>query len=309
MVDVSGLLTERLDPRVLDRVEDPGVRVFLHLADRGDELRIPDGHADPPARHVVGLREGVELDAHLLRPFGGEKTEPFLAVENDLAVRVVVADGDVVRLREGDEPVEELPRRAGAGRVVRVVQEHPRRTFPDIGRNLFENGKIIIFRTDRDIVRNALSHEDARPVGGIAGVGHQHDVAGVDPGHHEVVTPLLRADQAEDLRRRVERYAIAGLIPAGDLLAEGEHPLLLVCRIAVVLRVARRPAELVDDRIGRRVHRVANRKADNIYAVGPRLGDLLPQFHEQVGRDLRQTVGNLQCHSPFLAQASSQSIP
>ena len=108
-------------------VEDPRVGVLLHLADRGDQLRIPDGHADPPARHVVGLREGVELDAHLLRPVGGQEAQPLLAVEDDLAVGVVVADGDVVRLGEGDEPVEERPRRAGAGRVVRVVQEHPPR--------------------------------------------------------------------------------------------------------------------------------------------------------------------------------------
>ena len=299
-VDVRRLVAERPDPRVLDGVEDSGVGVFLHLADRGDQLRIPDGHADPPARHVVGLGEGVELDAHLLRPVGGQEAEPLLAVEDHLAVGVVVADGDVVRLREGDQPVEELPGCAGAGRVVRVIEEHPPRLFHDLRRNLLEHRKVGVLRADRNIVGNPAPHEDARPVGGIAGIGHQDDVAGIDPGQDEVVAPLLGADQAQDLRRRIQRHAVAGLVPAGDLLPEGEHPLLLIRRIAVVLRVARRPAELVDDRIGRRLHRVADREADHIHAVGLGLGDLLPQLHEQVGRDLRQTVGNLQrVYSPF----------
>jgi len=114
-----------------------------------------------------------------------------------------------------------------------------------------------------------------------------------------MVAPLLGADQSQDLRCRIEGNAVTGPIPACHLLPKGEHPLLLVGRITVVFRFARRPAQLVDDRIRCRFDRIADRQADHVHAVGLGLGDLLSQFHEQVGRNLRQTFGCLQRRSPF----------
>ena len=183
--------------------------------------------------------------------------------------------------------------RAGAGRIVRVVEEHPARLLQNLRGNLFENGKVAILRTDWNVVGDTARHQDACPVGGIAGIGHQDDVAGIDPRQDKVVAALLGADEAEDLRRRIQCHAVARLVPAGDLLAEGEHPLLLVRRIAVVLRIAGRPGELRDDRIGRRLHRIADGEADDVHAVGLGLGDLLSQLHEQVRGYLRQTLSNL----------------
>ena len=64
----------------------------------------------------------MELDADLAGAVGLEEADRPVAVEGDLAVGAVVADGDVMLAGEGDRLLEEVEVGDGAGRVVGVVQ-------------------------------------------------------------------------------------------------------------------------------------------------------------------------------------------
>ena len=57
---------QRLDRRPLHGLEDAGVDVRLQLPDESNEISAATDPTDPPAGHVVGLREGVEFEADLL---------------------------------------------------------------------------------------------------------------------------------------------------------------------------------------------------------------------------------------------------
>jgi len=96
---------------------------------------------------------------------------------------------------------------------------------------------------------------------------------------------LLGPDEPQDLVGGVQVDAVALPVPDGDGLPEGVHALLLVRRVAVVLRDPGRPAQLVDDALRRGLDGIADGEADDIDAVGLRLVDLLSQLHEQIGGD------------------------
>ena len=69
----------------------------------------------------VGVDHEV-LDGHVLGSGDGKDAQPLLAVEDDFAVGVVVADGDVVRLGKLHRPAEKVPGGAGSRGVVRIIQ-------------------------------------------------------------------------------------------------------------------------------------------------------------------------------------------
>src|SRR5262249_48602444 len=79
-LDAALISGERGDPGFLYGLEDAGVDVRLHLAEAGDQLFVADREADPPARHVVGLRKRVELDADVARAVDLEERQRLLAV-------------------------------------------------------------------------------------------------------------------------------------------------------------------------------------------------------------------------------------
>ena len=83
-----------------------------------DQRGAADGEADPPAGHVEGLRQAVELDRHVLRAGDLEDARGGL-VEVHLVVGGVLGDHEVVRLGQVDDLLEEGQVGRAAGRVVR----------------------------------------------------------------------------------------------------------------------------------------------------------------------------------------------
>src|SRR3989454_3008135 len=94
---------------------------------------------------------------------------------------------------------------------------------------------------------------------------------------------FLRADQREDLVRRIERDVEAPLVPVGDRLPEAQHP--LVGRILVVLRIAHRLPHLLDDRRGSRQVWIADAQIDDIHPSGDGLLLHLIDRGEQIRRE------------------------
>src|SRR5260370_26450635 len=116
---------ERLDGGPLHRLEDARVDVGLELSDESDQVGAPTHPADAPARHVVGLRERVELETDLLSALDLEQAQRPVAVERDLRIGRVVAEDDAVTAAEFDRALEELTLGHGSPGNVPVVEPHP----------------------------------------------------------------------------------------------------------------------------------------------------------------------------------------
>jgi len=140
-------------------------------------------------------------------------------------------------------------------------------------------------RQDGHVAGDAFPHQDAGAVRRIAGIGHQHDVAGIHARQDKVVASLLGTDEAQNLLFRIQLHTVAPGIPAGDFPAQREHALFLVGGIAVVQRVAGRPAQFVDNGTGSRFHGIADGQRNDIHTVCFCLVDFFPKLHEQIGGD------------------------
>ena len=292
-------MLQGIDRRILDGVEDAGIRIFLDLADGCNQVGIPAGHADPPAGHVVGFGQRVQLYADLFRPVGHQKTQFFLSGEDHFTVGIIITNGDIVLFGKGNHTIEKFPGGAGPGGIVGIVQKHPTRPFHDLRRNVFKDRQIAIFPPDRHIVRFAAAHQDAGPIGGIAGIGHQNHITGVDPGEDKVMTALFGTDQSQDLVFGIQRNPVTGMIPERHLLAEPEHPFFLVGRVTVILRIFSPTGEFPNNSVRGGFYGITNSQADDIYAVSPGFGDFFSQFHEQVWGNFSQTIGCLHTSSPL----------
>ena len=114
--------SQRGDRGALERHENACADVLLQPRHAGDQLRVPEHEAEPPAGHAEALREGEELDADLARARLREEAPRAAAVEDEVAVGEVVQDGGSRLLRERDRLGEDAVGRGGRDRVRRVVE-------------------------------------------------------------------------------------------------------------------------------------------------------------------------------------------
>ena len=174
--------------------------------------------------------------------------------------------------------------RDGAGRVVRVVQPQQLRAGGVGGGHLVEAWQPAVLLAQRERKRVAAREHRRDLVHGVAGRRADREIAGVDEAQRQVPDALLRADQRDHLGLRVERHAVAALIPARDGFTELRQALAL--RVAVVGRVLGRALQRFDDvRRGRQV-RVADAERDDIDAPGALLGDEFGDAGEEVRGEL-----------------------
>ena len=119
-----------------------------------------------------------------------------------------------------------------------------------------------------------------RTVGRIAGIGHQHAVAFVEIGHTDVHHALFRPDQRKNLALRIERDAVALLIPKRERLAQ--HGRALVRLIAVIAGLGGLGGQRSDHvRMGRPVG-TADTQIDDLTARGAHPVDFAQLFREIV---------------------------
>ena len=65
-------LKERLPPP-LRRGKQTDKHMILIKVDRFDDRSVSDGKSDPPARHIIGFRQGIDFDSRLFCAFGLQK--------------------------------------------------------------------------------------------------------------------------------------------------------------------------------------------------------------------------------------------
>ena len=128
-----------------------------------------------------------------------------LAVVAEDGVGGVLDDDDVVLLGEGDHPFVELGRGDAAGGAVGVAEDEQLGSGADVGGDAVEIGEEIVFGGEREFVDDAAVVAGVGAGDGIAGDGHQRDVARVDEAGGEHREGGLRADAVADFGRRIER--------------------------------------------------------------------------------------------------------
>src|SRR5262249_2570517 len=95
------------DPRDLDGLERSVVEVRLDAGEGVDHPRVAAYEAEAPARHVVRLRRGEDLDADLLRARHFQERGRTITVVREVRVREVVDHHEPVLARERDDALEE----------------------------------------------------------------------------------------------------------------------------------------------------------------------------------------------------------
>jgi hypothetical protein len=99
---------------------------------------------------------------------------------------------------------------------------------------------------------------------------------------------LLGADHRDGLRIRVEVHAVATLVPLGDGGAQVRYA--AGSGVAVVARVPRGLADLLDHVRGRRQVGVAHAEVDDVLAGAPRRLHQVDDLRQHVGRQAVQLV-------------------
>ena len=162
-----------------------------------------------------------------------------------------------------------LRRRDRGRRVVRIVDDHQGSFFGDLGRDRVEVDDIAVFRRHRHVID--LRAGELRPVdkGGIARIRHKHIIARIDDRHRNVRKALLRARERDDLASRIERHAVAALVPRRDRV---EKHRMILDRVDVVFLFCGFCKKHVDDLLRRRNIRRADREVDDLEALFQALG-------------------------------------
>ena len=100
---------------------------------------------------------------------------------------------------------------------------------------------------------------------------------------------FLRSDERDDLGGGIEVDLEPARVPGGYGLAQFVQAVVL--GIAVIDRIVRGPFQSLDDWFGRWKVRVADAEADDVHALGPLRVTQLVEFREEVGRKVRNSVG------------------
>ena len=128
-----------------------------------------------------------------------------------------------------------------------------------------------------------------RPVGGVAGIGNEHRVAGFQKGHAQVHQALFRAGQGQNFGGRVEGHAVVSFVKTGHRLAQRGRALVALVAVGAGLAGGgrqRRHHARVRRQIG-----AANAQADNIGPGRVEGGQLAQLAREVVFAGVGQAAG------------------
>ncbi len=298
---VEGRLRGELDGR-----EDARIGVGLDLPQGGDHGRPADREADAPAGHVEGLGETVELDRDVLGA-GDLQNAGDGMLEIHLIVGGILGHHEAVRAGQVDDPLVVGQVGRAPGRVVGIIEEHEPGQRIDIAGDCLQVGAEAKRSLQRHRVDVGSGEHAARPINGVAWVGHQADLTRVQGCEGEMGDPFLRPDQGEDLGIRVEVDAITHF-------AEGrDRPPQLRSALVEGVLVKRRVLDVVlkapDNRSGSGPVGIAHSQIDDVATrgkggflllvnLGEEIGGKLPEpfrLHERSGR--HRTVSPQRGHS------------
>ena len=208
----------------------------------------------------------MEFHADIFRAVHFHKAGRPLAVVENFRVGRVVADDDLILLRELNHPLEVVLGHDDGRRIVRRVQPHqlglPRHIFGD----RVQIGQEPVGFRERHNVRDPAAEARADRIDRVAGAGDQHDIAGINECQMDVADAFLRTDQRQHFVGRVQRHVEPALVPISYRRTERQHA--LIRGILMVLRVFGRLRQALDDRRRCGQIRIADAEVDDIHALG-----------------------------------------
>ena len=250
--------------------------------------RISAGEGEPPPRHVVGLRQGEQLDPHVLGPRHLQERWRAIAVEGEVGVGEVVDDHQAVLAGEGHHALEEGAVHAHGRGIVGEGQDEELGPGPrQLGR-LLELGEEVDLRRHGDRAQVTVGDDHRVRVDRIGRVRHQHAVAGLEHGEGEVGQSLLGPDGGDGFGVGVQLDPVAVAVPPGDGHPEPRDA--AGGRVAMVAGVLGGLDELGHDVLGRAQVGVAHPEVDDILAAGARLRLQIVDDREDIRRQALDAV-------------------
>ncbi len=221
LLDVA-LVAPRRDRRALDELLRRHPDRRPERLQRRDQLGIAGDEPRPVARHRRAFAQRVEREDVRQVPRLEDRGRR-LAVEPELAVRLVGGEEHVARTAVVGGSPEEVQRRRRARRVVRVVQPQDRGAVPGGGVDRVQVGQEPV-RLGEGQAGDVAAGEPRAPLGDRVARGrHGHEVlpsGGIEQRLREMEDRLLRTQRRQDVDVGVEAGAEAPIDPGGDRRTE-----------------------------------------------------------------------------------------
>ena len=184
---------------------------------------------------------------------------------------------NVVLAGKRDHPLEKVEVDALGGRIARKAQDH----HLGLGEGLSDRALELVEEVDaRGHAHRAdigTGNDCTVDVDRVARVGHQHGIAAIEGGKHQMRQAFLGADGHDRLGVGIEFDRISALIPVGDRTPQARDA--LGDRIAMGIQPGRGFDQLVDDMLGRGAVRVAHAHINDVFAT-------TSGGHLELGRDI-----------------------
>ena len=271
-------LAQRDNRRDLNRLKHAVIQVALNPRQRRDHLRVAQAVTHPPARHVVALRHGKDLDRDLLGAIHLQNAGRTVTVETKVGIREIVDDHGAVRSRQPHHFAHEIQVHAHRGRIVREAnQQHlglPRRRAIEAFERVQERRRV----RHRQLLRAPFRHNHAVLMDRVRRVRRNHHIARTHGGEQQVGQRILGADGDDGVALRVQLHAVISEIALGDFLAQLGNSARL--RVAMVARVACGLHQFRNHHARRSPIRVAHPQVDDVDLGRARLGAHLVNHRE-----------------------------
>ncbi|OPZ07481.1 MAG: hypothetical protein BWZ08_01836 [candidate division BRC1 bacterium ADurb.BinA292] len=163
--------------------------------------------AQAPADHVPALAHRVGFKADLERAVDGEEAQRLAAI-GERQVGGVVDDDQTVYVSECNDSLEEILVGQGAGGAVGIIEDHEFGAAADLVRDGVQIDQVVVGRLERGVIYLATEIAGPGAGDGVAGDGHDAEVAGVDEHAGEEGEGGFGADAVIDLGRGVELDAV-----------------------------------------------------------------------------------------------------
>ena len=188
----------------------------------------------------------------------------------------------VVLFGQRHHALEKIQLDALRRRVGWKAENHHLRLGNALADAAFEFRKKIDARRHRDRADLRARDHRAVDVDRVTGIGHQHGVAAIERGQHQVRQPFFRTDGDNGFAVRIDLHAIALAVPARDGAAQARYA--LGGGITVRIGPLRHSAQLLDDMRRRGAIRIAHAEVDDVFAAAAR-------GHLQLGSDIEDVRG------------------
>ncbi|MNC41184.1 hypothetical protein D3C75_899380 [compost metagenome] len=188
----------------------------------------------------------------------------------------------VVLLGEGDHSFEEIQLHALGGRVGRETEDHHLRLRDRTANGPLQFSEEIHARHQRHRPHLGAGNHGTVDVNRVARVGHEHGVALIQGGQHQMRQAFLGTDGDNGLAFRVDVDLVAVLVPVGNRPAQARNA--LGRRVAVGVFALGHRDEFFDDVRRRGAVGVAHAQVDDVFAT-------TTGGHLQLGSDVENVRG------------------